>query len=325
MTIIALGSSGVFTSKSYHTKGTTILNTISSLTRSTSTLSTVPNVTATISSTVSSVTTTVLSTATLSNTVTVSPATATATVTNLVTVSSLNDASLYPNGSYSGSLSSLTRTADTPALIPLTQSVITEIGGFDNSSTIIEAGRAQYLYFQVVNDTSDASSRLTSIPVVKRNIDHARSPRFIVGSNIVTGLAIHFGTNNNDESIIIIPILNTNDSVGLISPGVFLYNLIDGSIVIRIEISVPTSLCPLSNGLPIDLCLSISYQAYEIFNDNQITAALLVDVQLACGDICSLPTNLCSTSCTTCAGQQVTGFDTPVTRRYDMGSTTGTF
>ncbi|CAF4029060.1 unnamed protein product [Rotaria sordida] len=45
----------------------------------------------------------------------------------------------------------------------------------------------------------------------------------------------------------------------------------------------------------------------------------------ACGDVCSLSSSLCSASCTTCDEQQVAGADTPVSRRYDMGATSGVF
>ena len=285
--IIALGSSGVFTpSKSPTTETTTTSST------------TVLNVTTTI---------------------------ATTTQSNTPSVSLLNDASIYPNGSVSAKLSSFTAAPSTLTPLPISQSALSEIGGVDNSSTIAEAGRVQYLYVQLPNSTSNASNRLMPISTVKRNAERANSARLTIGTEVVTGIAIHFGSIGSDDSVILIPMPDVNNTSNQTSGGVFLNNLIDGSVIVRIDISIPTALCPSYNGQPIDACLSIMYQVYTVVNYNQITSALVVDIQLACGDVCSLPSGLCAASCTTCDGQQVAGYNTPVTRRYDMGSSMGSF
>ncbi len=297
--IIALGSSGVFTTSKASAAATTTISNVTATPNTT----TISNITAT------SNTTTILST----------------TTSSLVSVSSLNDVSLYPNGSYLANLSSFTSAPSTLALTPISQSIFDSIGGVDNSSTIIEAGRPQYLYFHLPNGTSNASSGLMSIPAVKRDVDHADSARLTIGSNFVTGVAIYFGSIGSNDFVIIIPIVGVSNTTNQVLPGIFFYYLADGSVIIRIEISIPASLCPSSNGQPIDACLSISYQAYTVVNYNQITSALLVDIQMACGDVCSLPAGSCSASCTTCDGQQVAGYDTPVTRRYEMGSPVGSF
>jgi hypothetical protein len=231
----------------------------------------------------------------------------------------LNDASIYPRGSYSAALSSFTKASDTLALIPLTQAALNVSGPIDNSSAIIEAGRAQYLYFQLPKGALDASNS-----TVRQNTNRIKSA--IARAKLtITGIAIHFGVAESGNTITVVPLTNIGSTNNQLLTGVVQHKLTDGSIVVRIELSVPTSVCPFSNGQPIDACLTIAYQAYSIVNSNQITTALSFDVRMACGDVCSLPSDLCSTSCTTCDGQQVAGYDTPVTRRYNMGSPVGTF
>ncbi|CAF1647306.1 unnamed protein product [Didymodactylos carnosus] len=84
-------------------------------------------------------------------------------------------------------------------------------------------------------------------------------------------------------------------------------------------------MCPINNGSVIDACLLINYYAYSVVNNNQIALPILIEANAACGDACSSISTSCSPSCTTCNGQQVAGADTPVSRRYDMGASSGTF
>ena len=326
---IALGSSGVFSSKKSHfIKITTISTSTFTATPTTSTSTLTSNVTEVLNTTALATNTT---TAVSNTTILTTTGSSTTTILTTTTapgspiITTLNDVSIYPNGSYAAGLSSFSSASDTLALLPVDATTLSQIGTIDNSSNIIEAGRAQYLYFHLPSTTSETSSRLITNSAVKRDADSSTSTGLLAGSSVVTGIAIHFVDQGSNDTVIIIPIsVNSSTSASPLS-GIFFYTLADGSILIRIEISVPTALCPFSNGQPIDACLSINYLAYTIVNNNQITSPLSVNIQMACGDVCSLPAGLCSASCTTCNGEQVEGFDTPITRRYDMGSSVGSF
>jgi len=64
-------------------------------------------------------------------------------------VSALNDVSIYPNVSYSELLSSFTQVSNTFILQTINESILEEVGSIDNTSSIFEVGRTQYLYFQL--------------------------------------------------------------------------------------------------------------------------------------------------------------------------------
>ncbi|CAF0951675.1 unnamed protein product [Didymodactylos carnosus] len=225
--------------------------------------------------------------------------------------------SIYPNGSYQRSLSSFTETSSVSPLIPFNESILNQFGGTDNSSSIFEAGRAQYLYFHVPAELLP-KKRPISNSVVK-----LRTLRATLNS--YTGVALHFGTAGSNDLLFVVPLPDANGP-NQTSPGVTtLLILTDGSRVIRIAIVTPSNICQLPSVKPIDACLYITYQARLVINTNQITSSVSVTTNLACGDVCSLQMSPCSTTCTQCDGQQVAGADTPVSRRYSMGSNSATF
>jgi hypothetical protein len=143
-------------------------------------------------------------------------------------------------------------------------------------------------------------------------------------AGIITGIAIHFGAVGSDNFVIVIPLPNVGSNSAQIQ-GIATFNLTDGSLIMRVSIPVPSLLCPSSSGTTTSACLTLTYQAYSVVDYNQITSFLSVDANVACSDVCSLSSSSCSLSCTTCDGQQVAGADTPVSRRFTMSSTAGTF
>ena len=213
--------------------------------------------------------------------------------------SSLNNVSLYPSGSYSAYLSAFTQASSALALTPLDQTILNQVGFIDHSSSIFEAGRLQYLYFHV-----PAGSR----------------------SSTITGIGLYFGTAGNNDALVVIPIRSTSSSSSQQIPGVTIpVTMPDSSIILRIEMTVASSLCSSIGTSPVNICAATAYEARAVVNSNQITSIISIGVNVACGDICSLPSSLCSTTCATCTGQQVAGADTPVSRRYNMGATSATF
>ena len=237
--------------------------------------------------------------------------TATTTVTTTTTLSpvdqlslAMSDISLYPSKSYLAALSSFSKASSSYSLLPLNQSLLSLFGNSDNTSSVLEAGRAQYLFYTV------------PAPPARRKR---------ASSDVITAIALHFGVASSTDTLAVIPIPGPNDT-NTTNPGVVnAFLLPDGSRIVRVVLSIPTAICSKVNGKPIDACITIIYQAYAIVNNNSIAPLLALEINAACGDICNLTTSACSATCTKCDGQQVAGYDTPVTRRYNMGTNAATF
>lgn len=182
--------------------------------------------------------------------------------------------------------------------LSLNQSLIQQFGHIDNSSLSLEAGRLSYLY--VYLPSMSAFQNITN------------------RSNFITGVGIRFVSSTNNDSINVIP-MNMNNSVNIV------HTFQDGSFIVRIPIFPPVSMCYTTSGHTMDSCVATNYYSYTVVNNNTVSLPVLVPMNTACGDVCNAQTNPCSVTCTVCNGQQVAGADTPVTRRYDMGTIHGTF
>lgn len=219
---------------------------------------------------------------------------------------SLNDLSVYPTGSYSVRTSLLRQAPASLVLLPLDRSTLERVARIDNSSFSFEAGRQQYVYFRL---PTGSTTRIAS-----SNDD-----------NSVNGIAIRFGKHNTNDMAAVVPLF-VDGTHSQLSPGVaFIHTMDDGSRIARIELKSPSSMCSLNNNPPSSACVTLNYDARLVTMSNQISSAISNDGQVACGDVCSLSSTLCSASCTTCDGQQVAGADTPVSRRYDMGFEAASF
>ncbi|CAF3627626.1 unnamed protein product, partial [Rotaria socialis] len=224
--------------------------------------------------------------------------TTTASPYNIISLEALNNASLYPTGSKTASVSSFSMASSNFTLKPLTQTLLNQYGPIDNSSFIFEAGRPQYLYFNV-----PAS----------------------LGESVVNGVALHFGAAGCDDTVVVVPVPTSTGSSTQVPGVALLATLSDRSTIVRIQMDVASSLCTSSNNISFNRCFTKTYQAYAVVNQNAITSSISTSFNVVCGDTCSLASTACSTSCMNCSGQTETGADTPVSRRYNMGSSSGTF
>ena len=226
------------------------------------------------------------------------PAKATSTPSPPAFVGVLNDISLFPNGTYSAPVSSFSQAPTTFALIPFNQTVLSQTGAIDNSSSVFEAGRLQYLYFH--------------LPAA-------------VGATVVSGIGLHFDASGSSDNLVVVPLLASGGSSGQ-NPGVVVLPVMpDGSRIVRVAMTVLSSVCSARNTSASDGCFTAVYQARAVISQTQITSFISTEFYIACGDVCLLTSSMCSASCTTCDGQQIAGADTPVSRRYNMGSSSATF
>ncbi|PAV75119.1 hypothetical protein WR25_17616 [Diploscapter pachys] len=69
-------------------------------------------------------------------------------------------------------------------------------------------------------------------------------------------------------------------------------------------------------------CSIVDWTSYSISSGNiGSQASFNTELPVACGSQCNADANsACATSCSTCDGQEISGADTPVTRRYKMGT-----
>jgi hypothetical protein len=169
----------------------------------------------------------------------------------------------------------------------------------DNSSLIFEAGRQQNLYFRLPGE-------------IVNQVPSSRRRRQI--SNTLTGLAIQFIGDQNNDNIVIVPINGSSSGITLLPTP-----LSDNSRVISFQMATPSTMC----SQIADSCIGLNYYAYLLFSNGQLSHPVSNQVNVACGDVCTLSntsSSACSASCgAQCDGQEVAGSDTPVTRRYDLG------
>ena len=198
---------------------------------------------------------------------------------------SLNTLSVYPNGSYTANISEFTKV--NYSFLPLNQTLLNQLIRIDKTSFIFEAGREQFLYFRI--------------------------SAFIIN---LSGMGIHFGDTTDKLNIIPVGAQQQNPpGVGIIPT-----NLPDGSSLVRIRIVPAVTMC--SQAQISDSCIDIKYRAYLVLGKNQLSATPVINrANAACGDVCSSLNaySACSASCgSQCDGNQVSGADTPVSRRYNL-------
>ena len=222
---------------------------------------------------------------------------------------SLNDISVFPLGSYAAVVSSFSEAPDNFDLLPLDSILLQQIASIDNTSFIFENGRQQFLYFRLPSGSYQRTKRSANTLDIRRRQD---------SSNSVTGLALRFDQTTSSNSVTIVP-LQTSDIIHV-------HTMPDGSQVIRLQLISPSLMCTLNSAPSPTACVPMNIIARLVVNNNQLSSPTLNGVNVACGNICELPPSPCSASCSAkCDGQQVSGADTPVTRRYDMGTNSAEF
>ncbi|CAF3711681.1 unnamed protein product [Rotaria socialis] len=143
------------------------------------------------------------------------------------------------------------------------------IGSIDNTSLVFEADRQQLLYFRLPGQSTSSNSSLAfkfSSGTDTNNID----------GSLIIGLAICFGSPVDCDSVIIVPMFNPTGSNYPTPSVITLPILADGSIIIRINIFSPGFMCPMSNGTEINACILLTYRAYSVVNNNQISLPILL-------------------------------------------------
>uniref|UniRef100_A0AC35FTB4 Transglycosylase SLT domain-containing protein n=1 Tax=Panagrolaimus sp. PS1159 TaxID=55785 RepID=A0AC35FTB4_9BILA len=234
-----------------------------------------------------------------------SPATSTTTVWTTTTASLGDDItsnSTFPNGSYPIDINQLKPGSPSSAPIEITIADLNQLGiTVDNSSFIAETGRQSFFYIRLPLATTTTSAETTLSTKVEEQTD----------------IGIRFG---DSPLITVIPLslINTeNSGVSMIG------TLPDSSTVYQIKITMAENMCSSSAE---GACTVVNWQPYSIYDANIGSPAnFTTNLPVACGSQCDAASDsLCaSSSCTTCDGQQVAGENTPVTRRYTMGRTSG--
>jgi hypothetical protein len=216
-----------------------------------------------------------------------------------------NDAT-FPNGSSIISVQSLQQGPATMTPLYLDASMLGQLGiRVDNSSLVAETGRLSYFYVRLPPaNYVDKSAR------VKRQIQQ--------DSDNTTGyIGVRFG---DADTINIVPLaLASTPASGLQLIG---HLPEDGSAVYMLQVIMPESMCA---GESSGTCQDVTWEAYGVSIDENIgnPGDFSNIIYVACGSQCDADaSSFCATSsCQKCDGVQVAGADTPVTRRYNVGTT----
>ncbi len=206
----------------------------------------------------------------------------------------------FPNGSYVISLSSMDSNSLVQAPAIANSTVLTNVGlVVDPTNDVLVTGRKTFLYILVPPQQATAGKR-------KRR-DSTLSPD--------PGVCVQFGSSDNCH---VVPFSLQYSGLGFRVAGW----LSDGSSIYQIPISAPSSMCP---SLVNSQCTSVTYQAYVISGNSRSVASSSSSLSAACGSQCQSQQVTCSQTCQNCDGKTVAGTDTPVSRRYHMGRTSGSF
>lgn len=201
----------------------------------------------------------------------------------------------FPNESFAISVQSLNISSDLIAPRQLNLSTLTQIGiKTDNSSLIAETERLFYFYIQVP-------------PTVNNNRQISPSQ----SDTNISNIGIQFG---NSTVIIVVPIS------GLVRVA----SLPDSSTVYQLKVKMPQSMCIGSSRS--STCNTITWKSYFLSLDAKSgNSGDVSTFSIACGSQCnSSPYSPCATTCDRCNAEEVSGADTPVTRRFRLGATSGT-
>ena len=133
-------------------------------------------------------------------------------------------------------------------------------------------------------------------------------------SSAVTSIGIKFDGSDN---LHVLPLSLQNSGTDFLVKTSFT----DGSVLYQIPITAPSSLCASTTGTH---CASIKWQSYTLSSTYVSAASSSSTLTAACGSQCATASN-CKKSCETCDKGTVSGADTPVSRYFTMGVSSGTF
>jgi len=183
----------------------------------------------------------------------------------------------------------------------------------DDTSSVLEAGRLQYLYFRI-----PCAQTLQNLAMdVSQGEESNQGETKTSITEKVTGIGIYFGDLSDLLTLVVVP---------LTSPAVtFIATLSDGSCLVSVPVKTPSGICSTSIG-EANSCSATNVYAQSVTSLNNLAPISFIPIDIACGNVCALGNSACSTGCSQCnAGSTVAGADTPVSRRFDMGSTSATF
>ena len=163
----------------------------------------------------------------------------------------------------------------------------------------------QRSFYVSVDNTNDAlvTSRKTFLYVLL--------PK---SSNATTSVGIKF---DGSDKLHVISLSLQNSGTGFIYRG----KGVDGSLLYQIPVTAPSSMCSSTTGTH---CTSIKWQSYTIIKQYASPASSSSTLTAACGSQCATASN-CKKSCETCDQGTVSGADTPISRYFTMGLSSGTF
>jgi len=206
------------------------------------------------------------------------------------TSSLLGNISVLPSGSFTINPTTYGVAPVELALTVVNATYVSEYITLDGTTSILEAGRLQYMYF-VVPPASAASH--------------------------VTGIGISFGDDDLSSSLNVVPLTSSGVvTVSTVTGGSTLYGL---------SIKTPAGICSTTTG-EANQCTATTVNGYSVTNTQQISSSSSTNMHIACGNVCALGSSICSYGCSQCdAGSTVAGTDTPVSRRFDMGTTIASY
>ncbi|XP_055349665.1 uncharacterized protein LOC129596416 [Paramacrobiotus metropolitanus] len=204
----------------------------------------------------------------------------------------------FPNGSYIKSVDNFASGPVEAAPKNLSADDLSSFGvRVEDSSFVAETGRKHFFYIWLPPMDTRRSKRDTS--------------------DAQDGLAIRFG---NAQNLNVVPVALADvpqSGVRKITGGV------GSGTLYEIQARMPESLCQQAG---VSSCTTVNWTPYRT-TGTSASAGSGNALAVSCGSQCDTdPNSACATSCSTCdAGGTVDGADTPVTRRYNVGTTSGSF
>ena len=135
-------------------------------------------------------------------------------------------------------------------------------------------------------------------------------------AEVVTAIGIKF---DGSDKVHAIPLSLQNSNQGFIKRGTSK----DGSELFQIPIKAPQTMCSLTTGTQ---CASVTWSSYALGTLMASSASNPSTLSAACGPQCNISNgSTCQETCEKCDGKSVSGADTPISRYFAMGKSTGSF
>ncbi|CAG0922882.1 unnamed protein product [Notodromas monacha] len=223
------------------------------------------------------------------------------------TLSSINENTTFPEGSFRMQENQIQSWDDEESRKPMSISreELQQVGiRTDDTSFIAESGRLTFLYIRIPNPPADGTRSKRAVGTL---------------ANDIGSIGIKMG---DSDFVTVIPLNIAGTNSGLRQVG-----KLSDSTVYELEARMPElSDCSSS----ISACFVTAWQPVSLSADGKYgaMAGFSNPMPVSCGTQCpgDGTSNECSAGCSSCDGSQmVSGADTPVTKRFNMGTNNGTF